>query len=462
MNLVQLSFSYIQKRKLSTFLNVLLLALGIATIVVLLLFSRQFEENLTRDARGIDAVIGAKGSPLQLILSSIYHMDVPTGNVPMAEAEQVVRSPMVKQAIPLALGDAYRGYRVVGTTHAYPEHYGAQVAEGALWDATYEVTLGADVAAGEDLAVGDELVTAHGLGEGGQAHGEHPLRVAGILAETGTVIDRLVLTSVETVWAVHGSAGHGAGAGPADADHGDEAGDAHAGEAPGAHADEAEDMAGATAPPQQAPTMPRPMTAPGMPGQGGPPGPGGMPGGMMPGPEYTALLVQYASPIAAAMFPRFVNSQTSMMAASPAFETTRLMSLLGVGVDAIRAFAIILILAAALSVFIALYNALKERQYDLAVMRSLGASRGKLLWHLLLEGLLLAFMGTVVGLVLGHVATAVLGAWLAEAQQLELTAWTWAPGEWWLIVLAAAVGLLSALIPAIQAYRTDIAHTLAA
>lgn len=431
MNLPKLSFSYLKNRTLNTLLNVLLLALGIATIVVLLLFSKQFEDNLTRNAEGIDLVVGAKGSPLQLILSSIYHMDVPTGNIPVAEAQQIMQNRAVQQAIPLALGDSYNGYRIVGTTPDYAAKYEATPAEGALWDGTMEVTIGASVAEAEGLSVGDELTSTHGLSEDGEGHGENPLRVVGILAPTGTVVDRLVLTSVETVWALHGT-------------HVEDDDDHAEGE------DHAEDSTAA------APMPPR--VGPG--GLPFPP-PGGAPGPQAGGPEYTALLVSYSSPMAAVMFPRFVNTQTSLQAASPAFETTRLLSLLGVGIDALRAFGLILILAAALGVFIALYNALKERQYDLAIMRTLGASRGKLLMHVLLEGLLLAAMGTALGLVLGHFATELLGGAVQRAQQMRLTGWTWTPEEFVLIILALGVGLVAALLPALQAYRTDIARTLA-
>jgi putative ABC transport system permease protein len=252
----------------------------------------------------------------------------------------------------------------------------------------------------------------------------------GILAPNGTVVDRIVLTSVETVWAVHGledaegGGSHGAAEAP-EASEGEEPGEA------------------AASPPS------RPM--PGMPG----PAQG-------PRPELTALLVQYSSPMAAALFPRYVNSQTSLQAASPAFETARLFNLLGIGVDALRAFGIILIVTAALGVFIALYNALKERKYDLAIMRTLGASRSRLVWHVLLEGVLLAGMGLVAGLLLGHAAAEVLGGQFAQTRQMAMTGWTWAAGEWGLVLLAVGVGLVAALLPAYQAYRTDIARTLSA
>jgi putative ABC transport system permease protein len=130
-------------------------------------------------------------------------------------------------------------------------------------------------------------------------------------------------------------------------------------------------------------------------------------------------------------------------------------------VDVLRGFALVLILAAGLSVFIALYNALSERRYDLAVMRTLGASPAKLMSLMLFEGLLLALIGAVLGIALGHVLTGLLGHALTQAKQVSVTGMAWVNAEWWLLVLALVVGVVAALLPAWRAYRTDVAATLA-
>ena len=203
MNLSTISFAYLRARPLATALNLLLLALGIATITLLLLATAQLEERMGRDARGIDMVAGAKGSPMQLVLSSVFHLDAPTGNIPLDDALALSRHAAVKKAIPLALGDSFQGHRIVGTNHDYPAHYAAQVAAGRLWSAPMEAVLGAEVAAGARLAVGATFAGAHGLAAGGDAHDEEPFKVVGVLAPTGSVLDRLVLTSVESVWEIH-------------------------------------------------------------------------------------------------------------------------------------------------------------------------------------------------------------------------------------------------------------------
>ena len=142
-------------------------------------------------------------------------------------------------------------------------------------------------------------------------------------------------------------------------------------------------------------------------------------------------------------------------------EVTRLLQLIGFGLDTLRVFAALVILAAALSVFVALYNALQARRFDLAVMRSLGASRAMLLRHILLEGQMLALAGVALGLVLGHLVIEIIGWRLRDAQLLRLTGLTWQPAEYGLVLLGMGTGLAAALLPAIQAYRTDIAGTLA-
>lgn len=399
MSLLALVLAYLRQRPLATALNVLLLALGVATITVLLLFSRQVERNLAAGAEGIDFVIGAKGSPLQLILSSVYHLDSATGNIPLAEARSLAAHPAVASAIPLALGDSYHGFRIVGTDSSYVAHYGGRLAAGRRWARANEVVVGARVAEAEGLGVGDTLVSAHGLTEDGPAHGD-PLRVVGVLAPGAAVLDGLLLTAVETVWDIHGLS---------------------------------------------------PEDTTGLP-----------PGMAVPPPQLTALLVEASSPVAVAIFPRYVNAETNLQAAVPAVEIQRLLRLLGVGFATLRLFGVVLLAAAALSVFIALTNAMRERRYDLAVMRSLGASRSKLLGLVLLEGLLLAGLGLAMGLLLGHGAVEILGRLAGgEGTGLALTGLTWAPAEGILVALLLGVGLVAALLPGLLAYPTDVARTLA-
>ena len=414
MNALLLGLRTIRRRPLPAVLTLLLLMLGIATVVVLLLFQRALEDRLGRDARGIDLVVGAKGSGLQLVLSSVFHIDVPTGNVPLAELRDIARHPMVAGVIPLSLGDAYRGFRIVGTTPAYVDHYAGQLAEGRLWERSMEAVMGSRAARETGLRMGASFVGAHGLeGDSGFHHDEDPYRVVGVLRETGTVLDRLILVNSASVWEVH--AVHDASV---------------AGAAKG-------DGSGTDGPARAEAN--------------------GLPAGDK---EVTVMLVRYRSPVAAISLPRAINSGTKLQAASPAQETARLFHLVGTGLDAFRAFAGVLIGASALSLFIALWHAMHEQRYDLAVMRTLGASRGRILRFVLVQGAMLGVAGATLGTALGHGAGWLLAGWLERARSLSLGDLGWVPEEGLVAAGAVLIALVAATVPAVRAYRLDVATVL--
>lgn len=401
MTLARISLHYLWRRKLSTALNVSLLAFGVAAVTLLLLTSNQLEERIYRDARGIDLVVGAKGSQTQIVLASIYALDLPTGYVKWSEAQQIAQQPSVGIAIPITLFDNYSGFRVVGTTHDYVTQYDARVAEGRLWHEPMEAVLGADVAARFRPRIGSTFVPSHGLLAGGTGpHNNHPYQIVGILARTGTVIDQLVLTDLTSQWIIH------------------------------PEPQRSENALVAEPPVDDGRTI-------------------------------SALLVRYASASSANALTRFVNAFPDLQAASPAFETARLFGVVAVGMELIRGFALVLMLSAALSIFIALYHGLNERRYDLAVMRTLGATRENIMALLLFEGIMLASFGAALGLLLGHLLTSVLGFALRQAQQISVTGWTWYSGELWVVGLALLVGVATALVPAWRAHEVDIAGTLA-
>ena len=413
MNLVRIAYAYARRSPLATLLNLLLLTLGVATITLLLLLTTALDEQLKRDAAAIDLVVGAKGSPLQLVLAGVYHVDVPPGNIPLEEVEWLRRNPLIREVIPIALGDSYRGYHIVGTEPAFLGLYGARLAGGALWSAPLEAVLGAEVARRSGLALGAQFAGSHGLVEGGEVHADNPYRVVGILAPAGTVIDRLVLTGVDSVWKVH--------------EH-------------EAQEERAQETA-AAGQPGSASVHAEPAVAPAR--------------------EVTMALVRYATPLAAASLPRQINAESSLQSASPAYESARLFTVFGVGTDVIRGFALFLIAAAALGMFIALYQAMEARQYDLAIMRTLGASRGRVCGVLLLESLLLSAAGALLGVALGHALLAAISAWLPAAASLATGALMLLPSELGVVTLALAGGIIAALLPAWRAYRLDVAATLA-
>jgi putative ABC transport system permease protein len=403
MKIIAIAFRYLTSRPLAAGLNLLLLTLGLASITFVLLVSNQLDRAFERDLAGIDVVVGAKGSAMQLILAGVFHIDVPTGNVPLQAVQELEKNPQVAKLIPISLGDTFRGFRIVGTTPAYADHYGANLAQGTMWTRPMQVVVGAQVASNTGLAVGNSFIGSHGLGGAGHEHGDNPYRVTGVLVRCGCVLDRLVLTPTESVWQVHEKATTPTRPDAQDHDADEHDVDQH---------------------------------------------------------EVTLALITYKSPLAAVSFPRFVNTTTGMQAAAPAVEVTRLLRMVGVGTDVLRGFGAVLLLTAGLSVFIALWNAVRERQADLAMLRMLGASPAKVAGLVLCEALLLALVAIALGLSLGHGLTQVAGYWMQTERSLPITGWLWLPSEGWVPTLGLGVALLAALLPALGAYRLDVTRLL--
>jgi putative ABC transport system permease protein len=397
MKTITLSWRYLWSRPLGAALNVLLLSLGLASITFLLLVSFQLDKAFDKDLAGIDVVVGAKGSPMQLILCGVFHIDVPPGNIPLKAVKALKDNPLVASVIPISLGDNFRGFRIVGTSPEYIKHYGAALAQGVVWDKPMQVVVGATVAKKLGIQVGNTFVGSHGLGAGGHLHGDNPYTVVGILQPSGTVIDRLVVTDTASVWKVH------------------------------------EDYTAVDDEDRKIMEDER---------------------------EVTMALIQYKTPLAAMSFPRMVNTTTEMQAAAPAVEISRLLNMLGIGTDVLRAFAGVLLLTAGLSVFIALWNAVRERRADLALLRMLGAPPAKIAVLLMGEALWLGVMSAIIGVGGGQALTALIGWMLQLDNSLLIGGLVWPAELLWVPAMACAISLAAAILPAIGAYRVSVLELL--
>jgi putative ABC transport system permease protein len=333
----------------------------------------------------------------------------------------------VKKVIPLALGDNVQGYRIVGTNHDYLGLYGVEFAEGKAWEEPFQVAIGADVAKKLNLKLGDEFTGSHGISVGSHDHDQHNFVVSGILSSKGNVVDRLVLTSIESVWYTHDE----------ETSPSSEPSDSSQVET-GMNLEEMESSHAKYHQPVSKTEFPASAED----------------------REVTTVLLQFRNPMAAIQLPRMINSGTSMQAASPSFEMSRLFELLGVGVSLLQGLAAVLIGIAGLGIFIALYNSLKERKYDLAILRALGASRMQLVVLVFLEGILLTLIGAVVGILLGHSFLAMVVDQSEQDVLSTIQPWIFLSQELWIVAYALAVGVLASLIPAWSAYQTSIAKQL--
>ncbi|MFT7614071.1 MAG: putative ABC transport system permease protein [Parvicellaceae bacterium] len=468
MNALRLSWKNIKHRPWRSGLAVLLMASGLSIVIILILTQGQIDEKFEKNLSDIDLVVGAKGSPLQLVLSSVYHIDNPTGNIKEKQTTLLKKHPFIEKSIPICLGDNYKSYRIVGTTHQYLELYNAKVKDGKLWEKPMEIVVGANVFEKfpGKLTVGSCVAGGHGIGgealeEHNHSHDDAPYKVVGVLEPTGTVIDNLLICEYTSSWIVH--AGHGGGASlnlkmeldppvldsvkvdssnldsiipekiieevVAEDNH-DDHGHDHA------HHHHHHVECGTLNTDSILATIPEDQK------------------------EITAVLVKYKNQRGQLTIPNMINSNSSMMAANPSIERDRMLKLVDSGIQTANLMGYFVLIISAISVFIALYSSLKDRGYEIALTRVLGASKAKVLLMILAEGLILAISGFILALIISHVGMWIVSGILESNYHYSFDAWSFSGWELILFAVSLGIGLISALIPAIKAYRTDISTAL--
>jgi len=456
---LQLALRSLRNRRLTTILTVLSIALSVALLVGVETVRRGIRESFAGTIRGTDLIVGARGGSQQLLLSSIFGLGSPAGSIEWDTYQKWARHPAVKWTIPISLGDSYYGYRVVGTTSAFFEHYKYRndgrvtAAEGRLLEGDKDVVVGIEVAKARKLSLGSEVTLTHGLrGTGISDHEEHPFTVVGILARTSTPIDRSVFITLEGIEGMHEGM-------PAESPDGWAQPKFAPLQRPGSSAP----------PPAPSPAAAPAITA--MPGaEPPPPSPTAqaMPGAEAPavgGDEHaahdhklTAFLLGAKARAASLMLQRQMNTDRvePLTAILPAVALTELWRSIGYAEDGARIITGAVLLVGLLGMLVALYSTLQERRREMAILRSLGAGPGRIAALLVLESGLLAFLGAVVGLVLVY-GLLFVGQGLAETHfgvYIPITA----PQtlEWFYLGGVVVAGILVGLIPAWRAYRNTL------
>jgi putative ABC transport system permease protein len=414
MNFISIAYANAKANSKNYWMTVLLFAFGIAIITLIFLINHQLEKQLNSNSAKTDLVVGAKGSPLQLILSAIYHIDNPTGNVKIEEAIKIVNNPLLKTAIPVSLGDSYQGFRIVGTNQQYVNHFNLKVLNGDFPSHALEATLGYDVAKATGLKIGDKFTGSHGLEkEALHQHDDLEYKVVGILEKSAKVHDKLIITDLESVWLMHESHDE------------DEHHHHHEEEDHHLHTHFFTELDAWKSEKER---------------------------------EITALLITYKAPTAVVNFPRFVNANTNLQAASPAFETARLLTLLTSVTDIIKILAGLIILIASLSIFSGLYNTLKDRKNELSVMRTLGASKSKLFLITISEGIIITTIGLILGLFGSHLLLLAISSFVELP--IEINFFSFIVEELYIAIFGVLIGLVASSIPAFSIYSKNIAESL--
>ncbi|HTT82814.1 MAG TPA: ABC transporter permease [Rhizomicrobium sp.] len=401
MTVVTLAFAYLRRRWGQALLSILVGALGIAAVATAYVGLDALPDAAERSWGGVDLVIGPKGSALDLVLCCVLHISDPRGLVSEKAAMAVASHPLVRVAAPIALGDNVDGWRIVGTTPKLLAVYRADIAQGRVWTKPLEAVLGAQAARSLGFKIGQTFVGAHGLAAGGELHSQFPYRVVGILAPTGSVLDRLVLCDIETVRYIHKK--------------------------------QQEDEAAETGVTETYVNLPD---------------------------AATAVVASYKTPVAALLLPRLVDANPELTGASPTFEIARVMSYLRPLTFAATAVGLLLVAIAAAGAAAGLMATMNARTRDLALLRTLGASPVILGSVAFAEAAMIALAALIVGLGLSALAIYVGGDMLAKQTGLVIEPAVDLDALAYLTAGALAVALLAALFPALRAAHTPIEEVL--
>ena len=404
MSFPALAFAYLRRRWGQALLSTLVGALGIVAVVTAVVGFDALPRAARQAYGGVDLVVGPKGSALDLVLCCALHVTDPRGLVSQKEASTAVANPMMRAAAPIGLGDNVQGWRIVGTSPALLEIYHARMASGAIWTDKLQAVAGSVAARALNLKLGDSFIGAHGLAAGGEMHEKFPYKVVGILMPTGTVLDRLVLTDIETVRYVHVE-------------------QAKAEKEERGSSDEDEGMAS-------------------------------QPGAV------TAVVAAYRVPTAAILMQRQIDGMEGLSAASPSLEIARLLSCARPVTVAATAFGLLLVAIAAVGAAVGLLTAMSARTRDLALLRALGAGRAGLAAVVFSEAAMIAAGSLAFGALLAGGLLSLASDVLSERTGLLLQPRLGLAEVAALIGGAILVTFAAAALPALRAMHTDIEELL--
>ena len=416
MHLLRLALASLNNRRFTALLTVLAIALSVCLLLAVERVRTEARSSFASTISGTDLIVGARSGSVNLLLYSVFRIGNATNNIRWSSFEWLASHPKVKWAIPISLGDSHRGYRVMGTDMSYFQHYrfgrgqSLQLAQGKPFADMFDVVLGAEVAAALHYTIGQELVLAHGVSEVSLTrHDDKPFKVSGILARTGTPVDRTLHISLPGMQALHVDWQNGIparGAGRVSA--------------------------------ESARSMDLQPTA------------------------ITAVLLGLNSKIATFALQRQINEYSGepLQAILPGVALQELWSLMGTAEKALFMVSLFVVLTGLIGMLTAILTSLNERRREMAILRSVGARPRHIASLLVLEAFTLSLAGVTVGLILLYVGIAASQGYVQANYGLYLPLNLPSRYEWSVLGAILAAALLMGSVPAWRAYRQSLSDGL--
>lgn len=433
MTFMGLLIRFVRQRRVTFVLTALSIAAGTALVSGILLLREAGEETFSQKDTGYEILVGAKGSPLQLVLNTMYHTGTPVGNIPIDVLHRIEKDRRVGSLLPMVFGDNVQGYKVIGTTDRlfdgfeYRKGRSIQVRNGRRFATEYEAVIGSEVAAKTGLRTGSTVVMTHGMHEEGEQHDFRPVVVTGILAPTHTAIDRGIYTTMRTVWDAHYR----------EYRHRQEEAEALLEEAEGADDHEHEHPAHEHHTEETDTIIPADFTT------------------------ITAIAVKLKSPVFFESFIYAVNEGTTAQAVLPVREIAGLFAVVGNINGLLLAISWLVVVIGAVSVFVAMYTSLKERRRELAILRALGAHRRTVFALMVSEAVAAGLAGGTAGIVLAHAGLIAAAPWVYRQTGVPVTGTGLYAFEAGVLLGVVALSAFVALLPAFRAYRVEVSEHLA-
>jgi len=416
MYLLRLALASLNNRRFTALLTVLAIALSVCLLLAVERVRTEARSSFASTISGTDLIVGARSGSVNLLLYSVFRIGNATNNIRWSSYEWLLDNPKVKWAIPISLGDSHRGYRVMGTDAGYFQHYRygrgqtLQLAQGKPFEDMFDVVLGAEVASALNYKPGQELVLAHGVSEVSLTkHDDKPFRVSGILARTGTPVDRTLHIPLSGMEAMHADWQNGV-------------------PAQGAGRISAEQA-------RELDLQPKAITA---------------------------VLLGLSSKIATFAVQRQINEFTGepLQAILPGVALQELWSLMGTAEKALFVVSLFVVLTGLIGMLTAILTSLNERRREMAILRSVGARPWHIASLLILEAFSLALAGVVFGLLLLYLGIAVSQGYIQANYGLYLPLSLPGSYEWSLLGAILAAALLMGSVPAWRAYRQSLSDGL--